>query len=334
MVVWLGLSAVAMGQVPSVSGTFYRDLNLNNIAETGEELSGVSLSLFADDGDGLFDANTDIAAGSVVSGVGGTYNFGGLDPTLNYFVYQSAQNVGGTNLVGSVSGLLNPTTFTMTIDAFDDQQIVQGNPINATGTSNLTTPSVIGGQRDLYVNYLGGPAEAVLHANPFGLDEVLQFDQSAGVQAVAVVTWDGLDNDMSTSPAVGGLGGLDLSDSEAFSFLAGIDLAGAGESLTLRIFSGTDVSTASVPIPVTDGLATTLQIVEFSQFSGTASFSDVDAIQLELGGVAPSIDAQIGPISLISGTTNNFLVAPEPSAGLMGAMSFLGLLASLRRRRQ
>ena len=333
IIAWLGFSAIAMGQVPSISGTIFKDLNLNTLAESGEELSGVSVALYADDGDGIFDLNTDVVAATMVSGTSGGYNFGGLNAATDYFVYHAAQNVGGVNLNSAVTSLLAPTTFTMSIDAFDDQQIVQGNPINAIGSSNLTSSSVIGGQRDLHVQYLSGAAEAVLHANPFGLTDVLQFDQSAGVHAIATVTYDGVDSDMSTTPTVGGLG-LDLSDSEAFEFAAGIDAAGAGEMLTLRIFSGGNVSTATVAIPVTNGLATTSQIVAFSQFTGSASFSNVDAIQLELGGVAPSIDAQIGPISLISGTTADLLVVPEPSAGLMGVISFLGLMFSRRRRQQ
>jgi len=334
IVAWLGASSLAIGQVPSINGTIYHDLNWNNATDSGEEISGVSLTLYADDGDGLFDSNTDAVAGSMVSGAGGAYSFGGLNAANNYFVYQSAQSVGSVILDSSVSNLLDPTTLTMMIDAFDDQQVVQGNPVNTIGASNLTSSSVIGGQRDLMVEYLAGGAEAVLHANPYGLTDVLQFDQSAGVQAIATVTWDGVDNDMSSTPAANGLGGMDLSGSEAFAFNTGIDAAGAGEMLTLRIFSGTDVSTATVEIPVTNGLATSYQIVDFSEFSGAASFSNVDAFQIEVGGAAPSLDFQLGPITLISGTTQDLLVVPEPSAGLMGVISFLGLMVSRRRRQR
>ena len=134
-----------------------------------------------------------------------------------------------------------------------------------------------------------------------GLSNVLQFDQSAGSIGVATVTWDGVDSDDSNIPAVGGLGGLDLmaDGGAAFSFLAGIDEAGAGETITLRVFSGDDMSTATANLPVTDGTALSELFVAFSEFTGSADFSSVDAIQAEFGGNLPSIDAQIGPIYVV-----------------------------------
>ena len=64
---------------------------------------------------------------------------------------------------------------TLMIDAFDDQQVVQGDPINPVNSSNLTTnnvPSLAVNETYLF-NILSGPAEAILHAHPFGLNEVL-----------------------------------------------------------------------------------------------------------------------------------------------------------------
>ena len=141
---------------------------------------------------------------------------------------------------------------------------------------------------------------------------------------------------MSTTPA-NGLGGIDLTEhgGAAFSFLAGIDEAGAGDVLTLRIFSGGDMSTATVLMPVTNGTATTHVMMPFSSFTGAATFALVDAIQAELGGNNTSIDAQLGPINIVGGTTASFAVVPipEPSTGLMAAISMLLLINTRRKRR-
>lgn len=329
LAVWLGTHTMVNAQIPSVRGTILFD---------GSVLGGVSLNLYADDGDLSFDMSTDTMMGTMMSGTNGAYGFAGLDPTKNYFVVQAAQTVGTLNLQSSVSDLLNPLVDTMLIDAFEQQQRVQGNPIVAVGVTNLSSASgtIIGGQRDLHVEYLWGPAEITLHANPWGLSQVLEFDQSAGTMGVATVTWDGVDNDMSTTPASNGLGGMDLTahGGAAFSFLAGIDKAGAGDVVTLRIFSGDEVSTAAVELPVTNGTAKVPLLVPFSSFSGGASFDHVDAIQAEIGGNNLSIDAQLGKINVVGGATADFHVVavPEPSAQLLASLSLLGLTAFRRRR--
>ena len=325
--------SLATAQVPSVGGTVFFDQNLNGTIETGEGLGGVSITLFADDGDLLFDMNTDTEVAVLSTDSNGRYDFASLDPNLNYFVHQPAQTFAAVDLVSHTSTLLDPLNETLLIDAFDRQQRVQGNPIVPIGSTNLSGSSMIGGQRDILVEYKSGPAEVVLHADPWGLNHVLQFDQSAGSMGIATVTWDGLDTDMSTTPA-NGLGGLDLTadGGEAFAMLAGVDQAGAGESLTLRIFSGSDISTAMVPIPVTDGRASAPLYIPFDAFTGTASFQTVDSIQLEIGGEQASIDAQVGPIHVVAGAEANIAVVPEPTAGILTSLAAGGLFL-LRRRR-
>lgn len=335
----LSLALSAHAQLPSVTGTVFHDSNSDGSLTSGEELLGVSVDLFKDDGDGLFSPTADSLVTSEITDINGMYLFGGLGMSDNYFVHQAAQMVGGMSIDGSVSGLLTAGAFNTMIDDFANQQQVEGNPIIPVGSTNLTSNSVIGGQRDLHVQYWLGPAEANLYANPYGLNQVLEFNQSAGVIATATVTWDGVDGDRSTTPAAGGLGGIDLTAgglNEAFAFNLGIDAAGAGENLVLRIFSGSDVSEATVVIPVNDGTAVIDHIVPFSDFAGGADLTAVDAIQLELGGTKTSIDAQIGPIGLIGSAVENISVAvvPEPSTVLMGLFAITWFVGKNRRRRR
>ncbi len=325
----------ASAQMPSLMGTVFHDANLDGVNGSGEGLLGVTVELYADNGDNIFDPSTDTMLDTDVTDSDGLYSFYGLDSRSGYFVQQTSQLIEGTLVPASVTDLLLGGPYTTLIDGFDDQQRVEANPVQSYQATNLTTDSAIGGQRDLHVEYLSGPAEAVLYANPYGMAEVLEFNQSAGVQAIATVTWDGIDGDMSTTPAAGGLGGIDLTEGggDMFSFDLGIDAAGAGEMLTMKIFSGTDVSTAVIPLPVTNGTATIAQLIPFADFVGTADFTSVDAIQMQLGGNNPSIDAQLGSIGITTSSSGNIAVAtPEPSACLMILFGIVWMVGSRRKR--
>ena len=331
------LSQVAHAQLPSVHGFVFQDNNADGLLDQGEELVGASLNLFADDGDGLFNPTVDTLVTTNITDANGQYFFGGLGTTGNYFVEQTAQTVGGVSLLNSVSGLITAGAFNTLIDDFASQQEVTGNPIVPIGATNLTSNSVIGGQRDLHIEYLSGPAESSLYANPFGLNQVLELNQSAAVVSVATVTWDGIDGDTSTTPQAGGLGGIDLTAgglNGAFSFDLGVDAAGAGETLQLHVYSGSDVATATVVLPVTNGTATTNQVVPFTDFIGTADWTAIDAIQLETGGVNPSIDLQIGPLGLIGPAVHDFAAVPEPSSLLIALFGFTWFWGSRRQSRR
>ncbi len=322
----------------SVTGTVFNDANNSGFFDSGEQVVGINVALFEDDGNGLFDPFDDTFVVSELTDTNGLYSFGDLDLSSNYFVLQAAQTVDGISFTESVSGLLTASDFMTILDDFASQQEVSANPRVPVGSTNLTSSTVLGGQRDLHVRYISGPAESTLYANPFGLNQVLEFNQSAAVMSVATITWDGIDGDFSTTPQPGGLGGFDLTDNgrnEAFSFAIGIDAAGEGDVLTLRIFSEDGVSTATVEIPVTNGTALETQTVAFSDFVGDADLTAIDAVQLELGGLNPSIDMQIGPIELVRSAVNDFSVAavPEPSSALMSLFGTVWLLAKRRRRR-
>ena len=176
LIAWLSFAALGAAQIPSVGGTIFHDINNNGLTDAGEELGGVSLTLYADNGDMLFDINTDMVAGSMTTGAAGQYGFSGLDTSKRYFVYQDAQNVGSLNLLSYASGLLNPLVETMIVDSFDSQQRVEGNPIFPQGMLNLatSTAAIIGGQRDLRVDYVSGSAESVFAREPLGVEPCIR----------------------------------------------------------------------------------------------------------------------------------------------------------------
>lgn len=329
----------AQAAFPSVTGTVYLDTDSSGALSPGEAVQGVPVQLYVDNGDGVFDASLDSMVDSTFTSGDGVYAFAGLDVHTGYFIQQAEYDAGAIVIPASISGMLVPGSFNRLIDDFADQQVTDANPIYPIGQQNLTSPTVIGGQRDLHLQYLSGPAESTLRANPYGLNHVLEFSQSAGVISIATVTWDGIDADMSTTPSLaglGGLGGLDLTadGSDAFGFQLGIDAAGAGEQLLIRIYTGPEVSTAVVDLAVTDGTAKVFQLVPFSTFVGEASFANVDAIQFQFGGTKPSIDAQIGPIGLVGPAIHNIAVGvPEPSSLCLGLVA-IGWVAAHRRRRR
>jgi len=327
---------VAQAAFPSLTGTVYKDVDLSGSMTLGEGIQGVTVQLFADDGDGGFDAAADEMVTTDITDLEGAYQFSGLG-IGSFFVRQQEQTANGLNLPSSLSGLLTPNLFKIMIDDFSDQQVNVANPIGQIDSSNLVSSSVLGKQRDLHIEYISGSAETTFRSNPFGLNKVLEFDQAANVISVATVTWDGVDGDMSTIPAVGGLGGIDmtLAGNQAFAFHLGIDAAGAGETLVFRVYDGSEVSTATVHLPVTNGTASVFHVVPFDSFVGGASFDSVDAIQLQLGGVMPSVDAQVGPIGLIGPAVHDIAVPiPEPSAILLGLFAGVWVVGTRRNRRR
>lgn len=320
----------------TITGTVYNDLDQNGFYTPGEEHGDVSVTLFEDDGDGLF-SESDLQVGdALVTGSDGVYTFPNLDPDKGYFVIQPSQTAGTPN----VGGLLNPSAPVIVIDDFTSPQSVMVTPHDTAASSAVVSSSnTIGGERDLHLQFQYGVAESTLHSNPYGLNDVLEFDQSAGVSALATVTWDGIDGNATDGISMG-LGGIDLTNhgiNTGIELRIGIDAAGSGDTLALRIYddSADNYSEAVTTVPITNGTATTSVIVPFSDFVGNASLTSVDAIQLELGGQQPSIDMQVDYIGVIGPLVSNMQVLssiiPEPSTlSLMAIWAAFGIIGFRR----
>jgi hypothetical protein len=99
-----------------------------------------------------------------------------------------------------------------------------------------------------------------------------------------VVTWDGKDMSANPIPSLG-LGDIDLTlGGKATGFLMklGIDAAGAGDQLRIRLFkdSKTEFSELSVAFPVTGGAANEWAYIPFTDMVGGVSPGAVNAIQM------------------------------------------------------
>lgn len=301
---------------PSVQGVVFADDNNSGDYTVGEELVGVTVQLFEDDGDGIFETNgDDVQFGTdLLTDANGEYCFDGIDGTANYFLVQPAQTVGGLAIPEQVSNLLSPGTPNLVIDNFATNQQAQAIPPAPASDSStvafVNESEVLGAERDLFVELLSGVGEVELVVNPFNLLPVLQFNSSSGVQGSAIVTWDGQDFGANPTPTMG-LGGRDLTQgglNTGIGMRIGIDSAGAGDTLTIRIYQGdpTNFSSVTAPIPVTGGNATGYLFIPFTDFSGPVSANNVDAIQMSIGdqGV-PSADGQLDFIGAIGPTIVN-----------------------------
>ncbi len=86
--------------------------------------------------------------------------------------------------------------------------------------------------------------------------------------------------------------------------------------MNISIFEGnaSNVSTASAPIPVTDGTASGFLFIPFTDFTGPVNPNNVDAIQLSLNAVSTgaSADGQVDVIGVVGPKTVN--IANDPVA--------------------
>lgn len=313
--------------VPSILGTVFVDTNLNSTLDTGEAVAGATVRLFEDDGDGVFETNgDDIQFGpDLVTDASGLYCFTGISASDSYFVLQPAQTVGTISLTEQVTALIQPGTPNLIIDSFQTTQTVTADPPapssdgSTLGFSDET--EALGGERDLFAELTSGVGTVELAVNAFNLLPVMQFNTSSGVNGRAVVTWDGDDNDASPTPAMG-LNGRDLTQGGLNTGIAmrlGIDSAGAGQTINIALYQGNsgNVSTASAPIPVTDGTASGFLFIPFTDFTGPVSPNNVDAIQMSLNAVSTgaSADGQVDVIGVVGPKTVN--IANDPGSDLV-----------------
>ncbi len=302
------------GNEPAITGTVFVDRDENGSISPGEALENAVVELYLDDGDGISDGG-DTLVGTDNTDANGLYCFDNLDGNATYFVVQPAQTIDGIPLLPMTSDAIEPGEASLIVDQFETNQSVVATapPVPTSNGSTLTfgdETEVIGAERDMFVTLNTGIGEVELTVNPFNLLPVLQYSSTSGVEGGSILTWDGIDNDPNPVPSLG-LNGRDLTESGAntgFTMRLGIDPSGAGDTLTILLYQGdvSNVSSASVPIPVTDGTASAYLFMPFSTFSGPVSASNVDAIQMRLGEGVPSADAQIEFLGVTGPQTQDF----------------------------
>ena len=302
----------------AISGLIYHDVSGNGY-NAGEEISGASVQLYRDNGDGLFNAATDTLVNTKATNNAGKYRFDGLTAG-GYFVQQQPVLVGNKTLPAKTSGLVNisvadaeGTMYTI-IDTFDTtQQFARANSQNHADSSSVVATEAIGGHRKLAVTLDQNTGTVALNANdPDSGFAVLDYSSTATANGTRQATWDG-GNGAGNTVNPTGLGGIDLTKNGANTGLAMIIGADNSGMITLRIYTdANNYSTATVVVPNTGGAATANVYVPFSSFAATggvgATFTNVGAIQLDVAANHTAADGQIDTIGAIGPTvkTLNF----------------------------
>lgn len=198
------LLAVAT-DLATIGGRVFDDLTGNGY-DPGEEVAGAEVTLYRDDGDGIFEPGSeDTVVKTVFSDAAGLYEFTRRTEG-DYFVLQPEQTVTGQTLQQSVSPLITIDAdaaqgrIVLSIDSFDttEQSVRDETNDGVPVTSSVAAPEAIGGERDLFVNKTSETGAVQLSVNDPLLPDLLSFDSLQFGDGIRRVVWDGVDGDAAT----------------------------------------------------------------------------------------------------------------------------------------
>ncbi len=293
-----------------------------NVGGADTALAGAIMHLHRDNGDGLFDPAVDVLASSVTTAADGRYRFDTLTAG-GYFVRQTEFAMGSGVLPAVVSSLvtITPTeaegTMHTVIDSFDTTlQIARANSGSPYAASTVAAAEAIGGFRKLVATLDQPFGTVTLAANdPDSGPARLDFSATATATGSRRVTWDGSGGAAAITNFVG-LGGIDLTDggrNSGISLQINADKAG---SVTLRLFTDADDSSAaSIPFPDTLGGVTQV-FLPFSTLATTAgagaTLTNIGAIQIDISSASAGADGFIAALGGFGATveTVNFTNRP------------------------
>ena len=211
--------------LPGIQGTVFQDTDLGGAPSAGEGVSGATLRLYQDDGDGIFEPGRRGQSDwpGLRHGCRRRYAFETLDPNASYFVQRGALDLGGTSSAGGRERSADAGR-----NQFADRCVRQqsGGEGESARCRWRPRPSTIRCRMSWATNetctcgWWAGSGEVELRSNAFGV-AVLQYDNTSGVVGQAIITWDGVDMSASPIPSLG-LGDLDLTQ------------GGVNEGLVLR----------------------------------------------------------------------------------------------------
>ena len=228
--------------------------------------------------------------------------------TLTMTVQTTVAALASTVLLGAGNAQANANIF---IDEFIDFQKVETSDKQAHSQVG-PTGNILGGYRDIFVDIVKKNSKnPYLSSNLLVGDGKAYFNNDAEVTGAGRIRWDGDNDSEILNPQ--GLGGIDITQGNLDSILMDVisDIAGLGMTFTIY---DTNSKTSSLSRTLKSSISTSQEeAFLFEDFVGTADFTNVGAIVLELNSVE-SMDAVIGSVKISKSTV------PEPS-------SILGLLA-------
>lgn len=221
------------------------------------------------------------------------------------------------------------TTQASTSDTTVDGQGVWAEQVVQTGSA-----FILGKYRDLYVEKLGGTgsaaAQPAAEAYINGSDGFVEYASGNNVSGRIVIRWDGVATPgagvgVLGTPDVDGLGSVDLSQAMAFGLFASPDNS---LNVIMRVWSGSSnamssyaTTIAAAPELPSGDRAMAPYYLSFANFAG-ADFTDVGAIELELGGLTSS--ARDFGLTLVE--------IPEPGTLALSGLALLAMGAARRRK--
>lgn len=312
---WLQLESLEVRTTmdATISGVVFSDLDNNGLDAGDTFLSGVSVALFRDGGNGTFDNGTgdDIASGTTTSATTtGAYSFTGLTTIGRYFVVQTS--AAGSLIQDAARRILTvevTTVATITGPSIDDfNSPVTTFTADSTGTNpNFDiTPglaNVQGTVRDLFANATSGVLTVSVDG---GNSNALDLQPSLTGDGSFFITYDG--DDTNAANLLGtqlgtGTNNFDLTTggtTNAIRLSVGTETIGTTVLVRASGVGGTS-TTAAIAIPATGaGPLVTLDI-PFSSFTGTADLTQIGALQFEINQDAGQ-DTQIDSLQLIGPT--------------------------------
>jgi uncharacterized repeat protein (TIGR01451 family) len=292
-------------------------------------IAGAAARLYLDSGDGTFGTNDSLVGTEQLTDADGRYRFQGLGAG-KYFVsitppadthFRPGQGIREVNIsAAEAEGAIG-----MTIDGFTSEQIVTASPpLPSSDPSSLLDETVMGGERDMFVELTQGtnPLWRVALVSGGG---TLQLASDSSVTGSATITWDGDDGDaQSLNPT--GLGGVDLTRHEG-NTMTGVSLTVGADhpdaQVKLKVFTDAQNWTEyTTMVPATIGGEATRQVnFRFDDLPANlagqgADFSEVGAIELTFEGVS-AVDGQVSRIGMVGLTTKtaDFTLLPYMSLG-------------------
>lgn len=329
--------ATASSLTPGIYGTVYYDTNNNGAIDPGEALSGMTMSLYRDDGDGVFNPADQLIGSPVVTDLSGVYSFPDLEDA-GYFVQQSAT----PSYLALVSPLTRPGDADLLIDDFVTSMSLHGNPfevVDSQSVMNMPADPSISSLRQVDLILLSGVGRASVTVNPIGGESRLVYSTSAGVTGLVLVNWDfsAVDPSGNEVPNVAPIDLTENGQRNGLMLQVGIDQAGSNDPITVRLTGDdpSEVSTASVNVPATNGFDTSFVFVPFVDFVGTADPTSVLSVELELGNGSPSVDASVDTFGVLGPKSRDFSVVsnsvPEPASFGLVVVAVLGTFVVFRR---